>query len=226
MLAGTHAFGAIVAALLRRGRTGVGARLDVSMLEALIAAEDITFGAVLNGGEEYPGPRAGMIVHVIGGRHLALQYVGAPQLWSRLAGAMGQAELATDPRFATPAARREHWPLLRAIVCTWLDGFATIETAMEVLRAARVPCAPVLAPDEVAAHPHLAARAAFPTVPHPARGEIRVTATPFHVDGEPVAPAGGAPHRVGEHTGSVLREVLGYSEERVNELAKRGAIGL
>jgi len=226
VLAGTHAFGAIVAALLRRGRTGVGARLDVSMLEALIAAEDITFGAVLNGGEEYPGPRAGMIVHVIGGRHLALQYVGAPQLWSRLAGAMGRAELATDPRFATPAARREHWPLLRAIVCAWLDGFATIEAAMEVLRAARVPCAPVLAPDEVAAHPHLAARAAFPAVPHPARGEIRVTATPFHVDGEPVAPAGGAPHRVGEHTRSVLREVLGYSEERVNELAKRGAIGL
>lgn len=116
VLSGTHAFGAIVAALLRRGRTGEGAHLDVSMLETLVAAEDVTFGSVLNGGEEYPGPRSGMIVHGIGGRHLALQYVGAPQLWSRLATAMGRPELATDPRFATPAARREHWPMIRTIV--------------------------------------------------------------------------------------------------------------
>ena len=38
VLAGTHAFGAICAALLRRGRTGRGAHLDVSMLECLVAA--------------------------------------------------------------------------------------------------------------------------------------------------------------------------------------------
>jgi crotonobetainyl-CoA:carnitine CoA-transferase CaiB-like acyl-CoA transferase len=45
VLAGTHAFGAIVAALLRRGRTGQGAHLDGSMLSSLIAAEDISFGS-------------------------------------------------------------------------------------------------------------------------------------------------------------------------------------
>ena len=224
VLAGTHAFGAISAALLRRGRTGEGAHLDVSMLETLVAAEDITFGSVLNGGEEYPGPRAGMIVHAIGGRHLALQYVGGPQLWSRLAGAMGRPELATDPRFATPAARREHWPLIRTLVGGWLDGFSTIEAAMDVLRGARVPCAPVLAPREVATLPHLAERAAFPVVPHPTVGEVRVTATPFHVDGAPVTPSGGAPHRVGENTRSVLRQVLDYPEGRIDALVKSGVI--
>lgn len=225
VLAGTHAFGAIVAALLRRARTGAGARLDVSMLEALVAAEDMTFGSVLNGGDEYPGPRAGMIVHTIAGRHVALQYVGGPQLWARLAGAMGRPELATDPRFATPAARREHWPLLRAIVCSWIDGFPTVEAAMEVLRAARVPCAPVLSPDEVAALPHLEARGAFPSVPHAGRGRVRVTATPFHVDGRPVAPAGAAPRQVGEHTRQVLSDVLGYGEDRIDDLVKSGAVG-
>src|SRR5262249_53260027 len=60
VLAGTHAFGAILAALFRHGRSGRGAYLDVSMLEAMIAAEDITYGALINGGEVYPGPRAGM----------------------------------------------------------------------------------------------------------------------------------------------------------------------
>jgi crotonobetainyl-CoA:carnitine CoA-transferase CaiB-like acyl-CoA transferase len=224
VLAGTHAFGAISAALLRRERTGEGAQLDVSMLETLVAAEDITFGSVLNGGEEYAGPRAGMIVHAIGGRHLALQYVGGPELWSRLARAMGQPELATDPRFATPAARREHWPLIRTMVGEWLDGFATIDAAMDALRAARVPCAPVLAPGEVAALPHLSSRRAFPAIPHPTAGEVRVTATPFHVDGAAVAPAGPAPYRVGEHTRAVLGEVLGYPEDRIETLAKSGAI--
>ena len=224
VLAGTHAFGAISAALLRRGRTRAGAHLDVSMLETLVAAEDITFGSVLNGGEAYAGPRAGMIVHAIGGRHLALQYVGGPELWSRLASAMGQPELATDARFATPAARREHWPLILTMVGEWLDGFATIDAAMETLRRARVPCAPVLAPDEVAALPHLAARRAFPAIPHPTAGDVRVTATPFHVDGAAVAPAGPAPYRVGEHTRSVLREVLDYPDDRIDGLLKSGAV--
>jgi len=224
VLAGTHAFGAILAALLRRARTGEGARLDVSMLEALVAAEDISYGGVLNGGAAYPGPRPGMIVHRIGERYVAVQTVGAPQLWARITTTMGRGELATDPRFATPAARREHWPELRSIVTGWLDGFSTVDAAIAVLRAARVPCAPVLAPAEVAEHPHMTARHAFPAVPHPTRGEVRVTATPFHVDGAPVAPAGAAPYRVGEHTGAVLRDVLGYSNDRIEDLIRRGVI--
>jgi crotonobetainyl-CoA:carnitine CoA-transferase CaiB-like acyl-CoA transferase len=224
VLAGTHAFGAILAALLRRGRTGEGARLDVSMLEALVAAEDISYGGVLNGGAEFPGPRPGMIVHRIGERYVALQTVGAPQLWARITGAMGRTELTVDPRFATPVARREHWAELRAIVVAWLDGFPSVEAAIHALRAARVPCAPVLAPAEVAAHPHMAARQAFPAIPHPTRGQVRITATPFHVDDAPVAPGGAAPYRVGEHTRDVLRDVLGYADDRIADLLTRGVI--
>jgi crotonobetainyl-CoA:carnitine CoA-transferase CaiB-like acyl-CoA transferase len=225
VLAGTHAFGAILAALVRRGRTGTGARLDVSMLEALVAAEDVSYGGVLNGGAEYPGPRPGMIVHRIGDRYLAVQTVGAPQLWARITKAMGRHDLVTDPRFATPVARREHWGELRPIVTDWLDGFPTVEAAVDALRAARVPCAPVLAPAEVAEHPHMVARHAFPAVPHPTRGHVRVTATPFHVDHGPVKPAGGAPYVVGEHTHAVLRDVVGYPDDRIEDLIRRGVIG-
>src|SRR5258705_11698493 len=84
VLAGTHAFGAIMAALWRRARTGEGARLDVSMLEALIAADDVSIAAGLNGGEKMGAPRPGMGVYEIGGRHLALQVVGSTDLWPRL----------------------------------------------------------------------------------------------------------------------------------------------
>jgi CoA:oxalate CoA-transferase len=224
VLSGTHAFGAILAALLRRGRTGRGAYLDVSMLECMLAAEDITYGAVLNGGAEYRGPRPGMGIHAVGDRYVAWQIVGAPQLWSRLVTAIGRPELEHDPRFATRQARREHWPELRDIVGAWLAQFDSADAALAALGKARVPSTTVLTPAEVVEHPHLAERGAFPAVPHPARGSIRVTATPFHVDGRPVTPRGPAPHRVGEHTAAVLTEVLGYPPARIQALARSGAI--
>src|SRR5439155_926490 len=81
-----------------------------------------------------------------------------PQLWARLLEAMKRPDLAEDPRFATPLARRQHWPALLPIISAWLDTFGTRERAMAALRAARLPTAPVLSPAEVVAHPHLEAR--------------------------------------------------------------------
>ena len=90
VLAGAHAFGSICAALVRRARTGRGAYLDVSMLECLVCADDITYTAALNGAAVERGPRLGMLVHPIGTRHVAMQTAGAPHLWPRLAGLMGR----------------------------------------------------------------------------------------------------------------------------------------
>mgnify|MGYP003693744905 CR=1 FL=1 len=130
---------------------------------------------MLNAGNEYPGPRPGMVVHGIGGRHVAMQTVGAPQLWARLVALMGRPELETDPRFATPAGRREHWAELHLIICEFLDRFKTVEEAVAALTAARVPAATVLSPAEVVAHPHLAERQAFPSSTTPGRGAVRIT---------------------------------------------------
>jgi crotonobetainyl-CoA:carnitine CoA-transferase CaiB-like acyl-CoA transferase len=226
VLAGTHAFGAILAGLVRRGRSGHGAYLDVSMLEAMIAAEDITYGAVINGGSVYPGPRAGMVVHTLEGGDFAMQTVGAPQLWARLCEAMKRPDLGDDPRFATPMLRRQNWPALRDLILVWLDGLGTRERALETLRAARLPASPVLSPLEVVAHPHLESRRAFPDVPHPVRGTVRVTSTPFQVDGRPTGPAAGAPYRIGEHTRQVLRDVLGYAPATIDDLARAGVVGV
>mgnify|MGYP001565723750 CR=1 FL=1 len=217
VLAGAHAFGSICAALVRRARSGSGAYLDVSMLECLVAADDITYGALLNGGTVLRQPRIGMIVHPIGGRYVAVQSAGAPHLWSRLVALIGRPELETDARFATPMARRTNWPELLQILRHWLDGFDSVDQAVETLSRGRIPAVPVLSPEEVVEHPQLAARSAFPEIDHPGRGRVRVTALPFHVDGAPVAPGGPAPYRVGQHTRQVLTEI-GYSAERIKAL--------
>jgi crotonobetainyl-CoA:carnitine CoA-transferase CaiB-like acyl-CoA transferase len=217
VLAGAHAFGAICAALVRRGRSGRGAYLDVSMLECLVAADDITYGALLNGGEVQREPRIGMVVHPIGERYLAMQSAGAPHLWSRLVALIGRPELETDARFATPMARRANWQALLQILHEWLGDFDSVDQAVATLAAARIPAVPMLSPEEVIEHPQMAARSAFPEIEHQGRGRIRVTALPFHVDGRPVAPGGAAPYRVGQHTREVLTE-FGYDAERIKAL--------
>ena len=223
VLAGAHAFGAICAALLRRARSGRGAYLDVSMLECLIAADDLTYGALLNGGKVAREPRIGMVVHPIGERYLAMQSAGAPHLWSRLVGLIGRPELENDTRFATPMARRTNWAALVEILRDWLSRFESVDQAVETLSAARIPAVPMLSPEEVIEHPQLAARSAFPEIEHRGRGRIRVTALPFHVDSKPVAPGGPAPYRVGQHTREILSE-LGYDAERIQALQSQRVV--
>jgi crotonobetainyl-CoA:carnitine CoA-transferase CaiB-like acyl-CoA transferase len=224
VLAATQAAAAIGGALLRRFRTGQGARIDVSMLETLVGADSVTYPSVLNGGREHGNPRPGMVVHGIGGRYLAMQIVGGTDLWQRMLGLLQRPELASDPRFASTEARSRHWPELRAIITAWLDGFASVEAALQALEAARVPCAPVLRPAEVIASEHLAQRAFFPTLHHAVVGPVRVTASPYHLDGHPVHPRGPAPRLPGDDTRAVLGELLGYQDERIAALVRSGAV--
>ena len=82
----------------------------------------------------------------------------------------------------------------------------------------------MLSPAEVIAHPHVAARGGFPEIPHPGRGTVRVTRTPFQVNGAPVDPTGPAPYRAGEHTREVLSQLLGYAADRIDDLLASGAV--
>jgi crotonobetainyl-CoA:carnitine CoA-transferase CaiB-like acyl-CoA transferase len=224
VLAGAHAFGAMCAAMIRRLRTGEGAYLDVSMLECMIAADDVNYCALLNGGSIDRRPRRGMVVHPINGRYVATQLGSGAAMWPRLVKLMNRPELAGDPRFQTPADRRTNWDALQAIIGEWLNGFRNVDEAVAAISAARLPAAPVTLAEEMIDHPHLAQREFFQDVPHGAGGKARITAQPFHLDGGPVKPTGPAPWRIGEHTREVLAEVLGYSKEKIEGLAGKGAI--
>jgi len=160
-----------------------------------------------------------MVVAPIGERSLAMQFVGSGELWPRLLALMRRPELGKDPRFDTADRRRANWRVLRDIVVTWLQTtYPSVEAAMAALAEARIPCAPVLRPADLVVEPHLAERGFFPSIPHPARGSVRITATPYHLDHRPMAPRGPAAYRVGEHTRDVLTRDLGYSTERIEAL--------
>lgn len=224
VLAGAHAFGAMSAALIRRFRTGRGAYLDVSMLESLVFADDLNFSVLLNGGEVPRQPRAGMVVHPIGDRHVALQIGGGSQMWPRMCALMERPDLVDDARFSTAGARRDHWPQLLEILGNWLNRFETAEQAAQAATAGRIPSVQVMMPEEVIRLPHLLERKAFPKVPHPTKGEAGVTALPFHLDGASIVPPGPPPYEVGQHTREVLAEVLGYDAQRIAALEASGAV--
>jgi crotonobetainyl-CoA:carnitine CoA-transferase CaiB-like acyl-CoA transferase len=190
-----------------------------------VCADDIDYAALLNGVPIERRPRVGMVVQKIGERHVALQIGGTPQMWPRLANAMGRPALANDPRYLTGAARRERWPEIAQMLAEWLTKFPDAQTAAKALAEARVPAMPMMNPEEIVEHPHLHQRGAFPTISHPARTQaVRVTAQPFQLDGAPVVPQATAPWRIGMHTREVLRGHLGYDDAKIAALFEHKAV--
>jgi len=144
------------------------------------------------------------------------------KFWQRLVDALGIAHVRDDPRFRGFAARREN----RALVASTLqDVLATRTTAdwIATLTAAGVPCGPINDVRSALADPQTAARDLVTEVGHPAFGKARWIASPVRVGESP------AEHRrapgLGEHTETVLRELLRYDSDEIERLRAGGAFG-
>jgi formyl-CoA transferase/CoA:oxalate CoA-transferase len=152
--------------------------------------------------------------------------VGTDAQWRRFCGAIGPlaASLAADPRYATNAGRVEHYLSLRPAVAGIL-AVRPLQALVADLRAADVPCGAVRSLAEVFGDPQLAARAMVETVAHPSLGALPVLGIPTKLSATPGRIAA-PPPRLGEHTSRLLREALGFTEERMEELARQGVVGL
>ena len=132
------------------------------------------------------------------------------------------ADLAKDERFATNPKRVAH----RATLIPLLEErFRTQSAAFwqERLTAANVPCSPVNDIPTALADPQAVARQMVQTIEHPVTGRIPLLGPVPKMSGTP-AEIRSAPPLLGEHTDTVLRELLGYSVEQVELLRKGGAI--
>jgi crotonobetainyl-CoA:carnitine CoA-transferase CaiB-like acyl-CoA transferase len=144
------------------------------------------------------------------------------KFWQRLVDVLGLAQVRDDPRFAGFAARRANRDL---VTRTLQEVFVTRESAawLALLTAAGVPCGPVNGVREALAEPQTGARELIVETPHPAFGAVRWIASPVRV-GERSGVHRRAPH-LGEDTENVLRDVLGYDDERIVTLRDGGAFG-
>ena len=147
-------------------------------------------------------------------------------LWERLCEAIGEPGLATDPRFATMAARDEHRDELEPIL---EERFASrsVQEWLDTLVPAGVPAAKVNTVLEALAEPQTEARGDVVEHDHPVLGAVRSIRTPLRLeaDGEALErPPARGPFR-GEHTDEVLAGLCGYTPERIAALRDAGVFG-
>jgi crotonobetainyl-CoA:carnitine CoA-transferase CaiB-like acyl-CoA transferase len=224
--AGMYAFSGILAALLRRERTGAGAVLDISMFDAL--AEWMGYPAYYTGYGGTPLPRSGAAHAAIApyGPYTAgdgrVVYLGLQneREWARFcADVLEQPSLAGDPRFSANADRVAHREALDALIAA---AFAqhSAEEVLARLDAAQIANARMNTVQEFLDHPQLAARDRWRTVASPA-GPIRALLPPLGLDD--IEPRMGPIPAIGEHTDAILRE-LGYDAATIAAWRRDGAI--
>jgi crotonobetainyl-CoA:carnitine CoA-transferase CaiB-like acyl-CoA transferase len=144
------------------------------------------------------------------------------KFWQRLVDVLGIAHVRDDPRYAGFAARRAN----RALVAQTLQNVLATRTTAEwiaALTAAGVPCGPINDVRGALADPQTAARGLVTEVDHPEFGKARWIASPVRVGQS--APEHRPAPRLGEHTDTVLRRLLGYDEGKAVQLRESGAFG-
>ncbi|MEU5975299.1 CaiB/BaiF CoA-transferase family protein [Streptomyces sp. NPDC047315] len=225
--AAMYAFSGVLAALVRRGVTGRGGPVEVSMLEALAEWMGHPLHHGMHGGE--PPARTGVAHAVIapydayatadGGR--VLLAVQNDREWRRLAErVLGRPELADDPRFATNTARTANRAATDEAVAKAL-GQLSVDGAVAALEEAGLACARLNSVADVAAHPQLDARGRWREVGSPV-GPLRALLPPITLPGGPPARMGAVP-ALGEHTEAVL-ESLGVSDDERAGLRRDGVV--
>ena len=176
-------------------------------------------------GRRIRGRAAGWWSSQIGDGWVAFQVVGVLDLWPRLVQLLGRPELPADPRFATPVARREHWPELRAIIAEWLTRFTSVE---EPAGRSRCGAHPVRAGALAGRGGRGAASPGAQRLPGGRASDARLrpgdrVAVPRRRGADCVRRARRLtdPARTRR---TVLAEMLGYEPERIAELARLGAV--
>ena len=208
-LTGQTAALAILGALIKRGRTGVGERLDIAMFDASLAfmtsavVPFLVTGQTMKrtGNTGYSGlPTSGAFT-AGDGRLMALGVV-QPNQFAALARHLGREDWLDDPRYATPDAQRANADALQVELTQAFSSKGAAEWEAE-LSAAGIPCGMVRNVGEAASLPHLGERGAIlpVTVPGlPDGEEVAIMSAGFSTGGSDLPP----PPRLNEHRDEIL----------------------
>ncbi len=227
-IVGLSANNAILAALIERGTSGVGQKIEIPMFETILS---MVLGDHLGGLTfEPPLDKGGYARHLSPDRRpyrtkdgyvCALIYNDGH--WERFFQAIGRPEMPkADPKFATFKSRMENidqvYSELGDILLT-----RTTKEWLALFDKADVPALPMHSFETVLQDPHLVATGFFETVEHPTEGKLLSMAVPARFSRTQPEPERLAPN-LGEHGAEILSEV-GYTASEIQSLTTSGVLG-
>ncbi|WP_321932154.1 CaiB/BaiF CoA transferase family protein [Paraburkholderia guartelaensis] len=227
VMTGMYATVAILAALAHRTKTAKGQYIDMALLDVQVAAmANMNLNYLVSG--KIPRRQGNAHANIVpyeafdakdGQIVLAVGNDGQFRKFCEIADCP---HLASDPRFATNAARvtnRETLvPLIREMLVT-----RTIEEWMTPLAAVGVPCGPVNNIAQTFAHPQVLYRGMRVDLPHPLSGSVPTVANPIRMSDSPIQYRS-APPTLGQHTNEVLSSLCRIGTDEIDQLRKNGVV--
>jgi len=246
---GLHLALGIVTALYQREHSGRGQRVLASMQDGVLNlcrvklrdqqrlahgpleeysqfGEGIPFaGATPRAGNDSGGGQPGRILKCKGWETDANAYtyfITQAAVWKKICDVIGHPEWKEDPDFATPPARLPRLNEVFGAIEQWTMTKTKYEV-MEICNPLDIPVGPILSMQELSEEPSLRETGTIVEVDHPTRGKYLTVGNPVKLSDSP-SEVSRSP-LLGEHTGEILQEVLGYSAEEVSDLRDAGAVG-
>lgn len=228
MLAGMNCHAAIIAALLQRSVTGLGQKVETSLIEAEVAfLVNAALEYLITGvepqkwGSEHAQQVPYKAFHTADG--WAVIAAGFPNLYRDFCKVLGREDLITDPRFADMANRVTHRDALYGILDAEVLKHATA-SIIAALDAMKVPCAPVNNMQQVFSHRQVKHRRMQIVLNHPVYGEVPSLGAAAKYSSFEVTDGWTAPPLLGEDTDAVLREWLALEDNEIRMLRENKVI--
>jgi crotonobetainyl-CoA:carnitine CoA-transferase CaiB-like acyl-CoA transferase len=221
------AFGALIA-LLNRQFTGRGQSVDAalsecafSFMEPYVPVYEKLGEIAERAGSRLPGANPNNLFATKDQQFIHI-CAFADNIFKRLCKAMGQPELAEDPRFAAAQERNKRPDDLDDIIAQWTTAHTLVELE-KILDTADVPATRIFNIADIFANPHYRARGMLVPTPDDDLGSVTLVAPVPRLDDTPgqVRHAG---RRVGQNTRQVLAEVVGYSNEKIDSLIEKKVV--
>lgn len=226
MVGGFLAATGILLALLARERTQRGQRVDLALLDALLAFQTVPLAMYLASGE--PPRRMGSAAPYAApneafptkdGYIMVAAY--SPERWRKLCEVLGCPELVDDPRFRTNEGRVRNRRILQELLAPLFQRRTTAEW-VRILEEADILCGPILTYPELVSQPQVGTNGMIVQLSHPEIGTaacagiaIKLAQTPGTIRRPPPLP--------GEHTVEILREA-GFDDGEIEELSRNGVV--
>jgi len=227
VLTGMYATTSVLAALAHRDHTGVGQYIDLALL-------DVQAACLANQGTNYL--IGGQVPQRLGNAHpnivpyqtfatedgFIILAVGNDGQFGRFCQLIDRADLATDERFASNKARVENRVELIALLEPHLLTRSS-ETWLADLEKASIPCGPINTVDKVFENPQIQHREMQVDIPHPLSGTVPQVGSPMKFSETPIT-YNQAPPTLGQHTESVLADILQLDAEAITALKDKNII--